>query len=97
VVRFFYMDDNCADFIQHEWLRRRVTLSEYFAFYLERAIERGRDTSDIERTIAELEARAQDGDEWWEWIMGDEPLMQMGGLALVRNGRVVWTDTGWIS
>ena len=36
------------------------------------------------------------GDECWEWIMGKEPLRQMGGLALVRRGQIAWARNDWI-
>ncbi len=29
--------------------------------------------------------------------MGTEPLMQMGGLVLVRGGGVIWARNDWIS
>lgn len=37
------------------------------------------------------------GDEWWEWIQGTEPLMQSGGIALVRHGKIVYARQDWIS
>jgi hypothetical protein len=93
------MDDDWSDFVKGEMLTRRITLDEYLA--LAAGIELvgidqiGQSTLDCYR--AELESRAQPGDEWWEWVMGTEPLMQMGGLALVRDGRVVWARNTWIS
>lgn len=44
-----------------------------------------------------LEALTEPGDEWRAWVGGTEPLMQTGGLALVRRGRVVWARQDWIS
>lgn len=46
-----------------------------------------------------LEALAQPGDEWWAWMDGaDEPEgMQLGGLALVRGGKIVWAEQIWMN
>jgi hypothetical protein len=91
------MDDDWTDLVKREILTRRVTLDEYFAEGME-LVRRGRVArSAIDCNRAELEARAQPGDEWWEWVLGTEPLMQMGGLALVREGGVVWARNDWIS
>ncbi len=79
-------------------LNRRVMLDEYFGERLE-WVRKGRIAqSAVEQDRVRLEARAQPGgDEWWEWVMGTEPLMQMGGLALVRGGCIVWARNDWIS
>jgi hypothetical protein len=91
------MDDDWTDLVKREMLTRPLTLDEYFAEGME-LIRRGRIAqSAIDRDRAQLEARRQAGDEWWEWVMGTEPLMQMGGLALVRDGEVVWARNDWIS
>jgi hypothetical protein len=91
------VDDDWTDLVKGEMLTRRVTLDEYFAENIE-FVRRGRITqSALDRNRAELESRAQPGDEWWDWVMGTEPLMQMGGLALVRDGGVVWARNDWIS
>jgi hypothetical protein len=91
------MDDDWTDLVKREMLTRRVTLDESFAEGRE-LVRRGRVAqSVIDHNRAELEARAQPGDEWWEWVMGTAPLMQMGGLALVRGGEVVWARNDWIS
>jgi hypothetical protein len=91
------MDDDWTDLVKREMLTRRVTLDEYFAESME-LVRRGRVAqSAIDRNRKELEARAQPNDEWWEWVMGTEPLMQMGGIALVRDGAIVWARNDWIS
>ena len=91
------MDDNWGDLVKPEMLTQRVTLDEYFAESME-LVRRGRVAqSVIDRSRAKLEALAQPGDEWWKWVMGTEPLMQWGGLALVRHGEVVWARNTWIS
>jgi hypothetical protein len=91
------MNDDWTDLVKRELLTRRVTLDEYFAEYME-LVRRGRIAqSVVDRSRAQLEERAQVGDEWWEWVMGTEPLMQMGGLALLRDGDVVWARNDWIS
>jgi hypothetical protein len=78
-------------------LTRRITLDEHFAEYLD-LVQRGLvDQALIDGERAQLAARAQPGDEWWEWLLGTEPLRQMGGIALVRHGKVVWAKNTWIS
>jgi len=91
------MDDDWTDLVTHEMLARRVTLDDYFAPSMDLVRKGHVAEATINRNRAKLEALAQVGDEWWEWVMGTEPLMQMGGLALVRAGRVVWARNTWIS
>jgi hypothetical protein len=89
--------EDWTDLVKRQMLTRRVTLDEYFAEGME-LVRRGRVAqTTIDSDRAQLEARAQPGDEWWEWVMGTEPLMQMGGLALVRVGEVAWARNDWIS
>ncbi len=84
------MDDDWTNLVKCEMLTRRVTLDQYFAESIE-LVRRGRVAQFvIDCNIAELEARARPGDEWWQWLMGTEPLIQMGGLALLRDDAVVW-------
>jgi hypothetical protein len=91
------VDDDWTDLVKREMLTRKVSLDEYFAETIELA-RRGRVAqSVIDRNRAALDGRAQPGDEWWEWVMGTQPLMQIGGLALVRDGGVVWARNDWIS
>jgi hypothetical protein len=91
------MDEDWTDLVKREMLTRRVTLNEYFADNME-LVRKGRVAkSAIDRNREDLEARAHPGDEWWEWVIGTEPLMQMGGLVLVRDGRIVWARNDWIS
>jgi hypothetical protein len=91
------MDDDWTDLVSPKMLTRRVTLDEYFAESME-LVGKGRvEKSAIDRDRAQLEARAQPGDEWWEWVMGTEPLRQIGGVALVRGGAIVWARDDWIS
>jgi hypothetical protein len=47
--------------------------------------------------VREAAKHAQPGDSWWEWVEGTERLMQTGGLAVVRNGTIVWATMTWIS
>jgi hypothetical protein len=91
------MDDDWTDLVRPEMLTQCVTLDEYFTERLE-WVRRGLIAqSTVDQDRAQLEARAQPGDEWWEWVLGSEPLMQEGGLALVRGGQVVWARLDWIS
>jgi hypothetical protein len=86
-----------SDLVGQEMLTERVTLDQYLA----RRMSHLRAHPDYERLLAEqrqpLEALAMDSDEWWEWISGTEPLMQQGGLALVRSSKVVWARMDWLS
>jgi hypothetical protein len=51
----------------------------------------------METFLQKLRCRTKPGDSWWDWVQGSEPLMQTGGVALVRNGAIVWATTTWIS
>ena len=95
--------EDWSEFVELGDLNRALTLDEYFA---NQVAELGQDPNPA--TVAqirqqwevmrgELEALAQPSDSWWEWIQGDEPLMQSGGLALVRGGQIVWAFQAWIS
>jgi hypothetical protein len=89
--------DDWTDLVEPEMLTRRLTLDEYFAEHVE-WVRKGHITqAAVDQNRAQLEARWQPGDEWWEWIMGTEKLMQMGGLALVRGGQIAWARNDWIS
>ncbi len=90
-------DDDWTDLVTPEMLTRRVTLDEYFAESMELLIKGRLEKSAIDRSRAQLEARMEPGDEWWEWLLGTEPLRQMGGVALVRNGAIIWARHDWIS
>lgn len=92
-------EDDWQDIVTADMLRRCVTLDEYFA---EKLAEVGEERYQSylaadEQDRAQLEPRAQPQDEWWEWVMGTQPLMQMGGLALVRSGNIIWSCGDWIS
>jgi hypothetical protein len=77
-------------------LIERATLDEYLS--RERPADRGtEEVARVARRKQDLEALMQPGDEWWHWVSGTEPLMQEGGLALVRHGRVEWARLDWIS
>ena len=72
--------------VARDWLTEQVTLQSHF----------GRDGKE-QPWIAPLEARWKIGDQWWEWVSGTEPLMQMGGIALVRDGIIVYAGLTWMS
>lgn len=80
-----------------ETLRPRVTLDDYLIESVRLARKGLIPLSEIESRRSELEKRMQAGDEWWEWVAGSEPLMQMGGIALVRSSAVIWARMDWIS
>jgi hypothetical protein len=90
-------DDDWTDLVTPDNLTRRLTLDDYFAEHRELVRKGYVAQSTVDRARAQLEARARPDDEWWEWVLGTEPLMQMGGLALVRCGRIVWARQDWIS
>ena len=75
----------------------RVTLDAYLAA----PVESRRSPEEVAAWVSsrkpKLEALTKPGDEWWRWISGTQPLMQWGGLALVRHGVVVWARFDWIS
>ncbi len=58
------LDDEWTDLVKRDMLTRRVTLDEYFAESMELVREGRVAKSAIEADMAELEARAQPGDEW---------------------------------
>jgi len=89
--------DDWTWLVKREELKRRITLDDYFVEHHEWVQKGLISQSRIDLDRAGLEALAQPGDEWWEWLMGTEPLKQMGGLALVRAGIVVWARNDWIS
>lgn len=90
-------EDDWTDIVTPDMLRRRVTLDEYFAERTEWVRKGYIPQAAVDRDRVQLEARAKTQDEWWEWLLGTEPLQQMGGLALVRCGNVVWARNDWIS
>jgi uncharacterized protein YcaQ len=94
------MDDcsnDWSDIVTPDMLTRRVTLGEYFADSIE-GVRKGYITQGaVDQDRARLETQAQPSDEWWEWVLGTEPLRQMGGLALVRRGNIIWARNDWIS
>lgn len=59
-------------------LTQRTTLDDYYGDAL-RQEERLR-----------LERMAEPDGEWWIWECGSEYLMQRGGIALVKQGQIVW-------
>jgi len=72
-------------------------LDEYLAELLAPLVELVEAQTIVATHKAPLLALVQPGDEWWQWVQGSEPLMQTGGLALVRNGIVVWARLDWMS
>jgi len=91
------MDEDWTDLVKPEMLTQRLTLDEYFAESLGRVQAGQLARSAIDSDRAQLEARARPQDHWWTWLLGTEPLRQIGGLALVRDGRIIWARSDWIS
>lgn len=91
---FFPDTEDWADLVRPECLTRKFAIDDYHAQYMEQGhVEK----ADLDKDAAMLKAKMLPGDEWWEWVMGTEPLMQMGGIALVRCGQVIWARNDWIS
>jgi hypothetical protein len=89
--------DDWSDIVKPTMLTRCITLDEYFAERLA-WVRSGRITqAAVDADRAALAAQARPGDQWWEWVLGTRPLMQMGGLALARRGRIEWARDDWIS
>lgn len=85
------MGDDWTEFVHAGQLICKVELSEHFAESSEL------DNHHVDDILAMLASHALPDDEWWKWIEGTEPLRQMGGLALVRKGEIVWAWLEWIS
>ena len=92
-------DENSSEFVTHNELTEQVTLDQYVARRCGHL--RTSDAEEYERRLGqerqELQPLATEGDEWWIWISGTEPLMQQGGLAIVRAGAIVWARMDWLS
>lgn len=89
--------DDWKDIVKPDMLCRRITLDEYFVEHAD-WVRRGLITqAAVDANRANLESLARPGDQWWTWVIGTQPLMQMGGLALVRNGNIEWARDDWIS
>jgi hypothetical protein len=95
--------DDFTEFVTADALTRRITLDDHYEkdvahHATRRTPEQFREIKQrIEQSKTSLSARAMPGDEWWEWVSGTEPLMQSGGLALVRSGQIVYAEQHWIS
>lgn len=86
--------DDWTDLVTPETLIRRITLDEYFA-ESDDWVRKGQIAqAAIAQDRAQLEARAARDDHWWE--RGLAPGPWVGGIALVRDGRVVWARDDWI-
>jgi hypothetical protein len=90
--------DDWTELVSRKDLKRELSPQAYAE---EQLSEFTTDIDDVRRRLQEfvlkLEEHAQPGDSWWEWIQGTEPLRQMGGLAVIRNGTIVWATMKWIS
>jgi hypothetical protein len=60
------MDDEWTDLVEREMLIRKVTLDEYFAESKEFVRKGHIQQSAIDQDRAQLAARAEPGDEWWQ-------------------------------
>ncbi len=94
--------DDRSWLVTPDMLTHLVTLDDYLAEQWTPIARRSADPAEAIRLLVAakkppLEALAGPGDEWWAWVAGSEPLMQSGGLALVRSGAVVWAREDWIS
>jgi hypothetical protein len=93
--------DDWAEFVTPDMLTQRIELDQYITKQLAPLLRHVPQGVSVRELIASkktpLEALMQPGDEWWQWVSGTEPLMQLGGLALVRAGAIVWARLDWIS
>jgi hypothetical protein len=96
-------EDDWSEFVKLEHLTQQVTLDSFYAQDLLHHSQRRSPIhfeqirQHIESHKNSLAARALPGDCWWEWVEGTERLMQSGGIALVRNGRIIYAYQSWIS
>lgn len=95
--------EDWSEFLRPEDLGRELTLKDYVAEHLaefgpdadqERIEDCRQRLTAFKHQLQELEAP---GDTWREWLQGTEPHMQSGGLALMRNEKIVWAVQTWIS
>ena len=95
--------EDWSELVSFSNLKREISLELYVEDQLselrglnsQSTIDNSRERLDeFVRNVAQY---AQPGDCWWEWVIGTEPLRQMGGLAVVRNGTIVWATMTWIS
>jgi hypothetical protein len=89
--------------VSYEDLKREITLDAYVRERIEEltglnppeAVENARQR--LEQFVREIRGHAEPGDTWWEWTRGTEFLMQQGGLAVVRDGKIIWSKMTWRS
>jgi hypothetical protein len=92
----------CTSSVQKKHLIRRTTLTKLFAPAF-KSIDWRRKGKERRKLVRDemqvLQSMAQAGDEWWLWTDRlDVPEgMQCGGIALVRDGEVVWAKQTWLS
>jgi hypothetical protein len=91
------MYDDCTEIVGLKDLTQSTSLDDYFQRDLELVRKGHIKREDIAQRRAILEGIEASGGQWWEWVHGNVPQMQSGGLALVREGRIVWATMTWIS
>ncbi len=90
-----------APLLNRDDLTRELSLEQYVKEQVEESESMDATSRQLlDEFVQSITLVAQAGDSWWEWVRGPEnqvPKMQMGGLALVRNGSIVWATMTWIS
>jgi hypothetical protein len=97
--------DDWTDLIRRDDLKRELPLDSYIEEQLNELVSYNSPSPSyiaetrqrLEAFVRKAEKHAQPGDSWWEWVQGTVPQMQTGGLAVVRNGKIVWATMTWIS
>ncbi len=94
--------EDWTDLVSLKNLTRELSLQDYVDEQIcEAAIHDSPNITEIHQGLTifvqQLKERTQPGDQWWEWIQGTEPMRQMGGPAVVRDGTIAWATMTWIS
>src|SRR5690242_15632723 len=99
-----YDNEDWMNSIRIEELTREISLDAYADEQVAELAAANNDPEEIAEARSRMEGFVQSirhhaaaGDACWEWVSGTEPLMQSGGLAVVRNGKIVWGTMTWIS
>lgn len=81
-----------------EWLVRRVTYRAYVEKFLASLVNVPDDVRiRIEDRVAEVENKVRPRDEIWEWRHDGGDLSSAGGIAILRDGKMVECWREWIS
>jgi hypothetical protein len=90
---------DATQYVTTPMLQHRTTLDEYFQKWEYDRFAKGnpilqKKLTDYREQLGEL---MRDGGELWEWLTGTHAFAQAGGLAVVRDGVIVWASSDWRS